>query len=69
MKGDKNWRTLPFSSSRILFSCADVVEEEKQMAMGQIDLVAHFRNIIMVMELKLDNNGGVEAAKQIDCRP
>ena len=37
--------------------------EEKQMATGQIDLVAHFRNIIMVMELKLDNNKGIGVLK------
>lgn len=40
------------------------VEEEKQMATGQIDLIAHYDNCILVMELKLDNNGGIEAAKQ-----
>lgn len=40
------------------------IEEEKQMATGQIDLVAHYDNCILVMELKLDSNGGIEAAKQ-----
>lgn len=40
------------------------VEEEKQMAKGQIDLVAYYDNCILVMELKMDTNGGLEAAKK-----
>jgi len=34
------------------------------MAGGIIDLVAHYDTCILVMELKLDNNGGLEAAKK-----
>jgi len=41
------------------------IEEEKQMAKGRIDLVAKFEDkVVMVFELKMDNNGGVEAAKK-----
>jgi len=40
------------------------VEEERQVATGIIDLVAHYDTCILVMELKLDSNGGLEAAKQ-----
>jgi len=39
------------------------VEEEKQVNGGIIDLVAHFRKITLVIELKLETNGGLEAAK------
>jgi len=45
-----------------LMGCS--IEEEKQMAGGIIDLVAHYDTCILVMELKLDNNGGLEAAKK-----
>jgi len=34
------------------------------MATGIIDLVVHARRLILVMELKLDSNGGIEAAKK-----
>jgi len=45
------------------------IEEEKPMASGIIDLVAHYDNCILVMELKLDSNGGLKAAKeQLDAR-
>lgn len=46
------------------YLCGCRVEEEKQMAQGIIDLVAHYDNCILVMELKLENNGGLEAAKK-----
>jgi hypothetical protein len=53
-----------FIVKNTLFLCGCQVEEEKQMATGRIDLVAHYRNIIMVMELKLDSNQGMEGAKR-----
>jgi len=41
------------------------VEEEKQMATGRIDLVARFEDkAILVFELKMKDNGGLEAAKK-----
>lgn len=64
-KGDKDLEDrFRFILKNALFLCGCNVEEEKQMATGQIDLVAHFRNIVMVMELKLDSNGGLDAAKK-----
>jgi len=50
---------------RVAFSLAGCkVEEEKQMATGRIDLVATYRDTVLLFELKLDNNGGLEAAKR-----
>jgi hypothetical protein len=64
-KGDKKLEDrFRFILKNALFLCGCRVDEEKQMATGQIDLVAHFRNIIMVMELKLDSNKGIEGAKE-----
>jgi len=41
------------------------VEEEKQVATGRIDLVASLEDkVTLVFELKMNNNGGVEAAKK-----
>ena len=38
------------------------VEEEKQTATGRIDLVCRYDNCILVIELKMTGNGGLEAA-------
>jgi len=40
------------------------VEQEKHVAGGIIDVVVRFRNIVLVMELKLYSRGGLEAALQ-----
>ena len=40
------------------------VEVEKMIATGRIDMVIFTRNIIYVLELKLSNNGGVNAAEK-----
>ena len=40
------------------------VEVEKMIATGRIDMVVETTNFIYVMELKLSNNGGVDAAEE-----
>ena len=40
------------------------VEVEKMIATGRIDMVVEVTNIIYVLELKLSNNGGVDAATE-----
>ena len=40
------------------------VEVEKMIATGRIDMVAETTNFIYVLELKLSNNGGVDAAEE-----
>ena len=40
------------------------VEVEKMIATGRIDMVVEVTNFIYVMELKLSNNGGVDAAEE-----
>ena len=40
------------------------VEVEKMIATGRIDMVVETTNIIYVLELKLSNNGGVDAATE-----
>ena len=40
------------------------VEVEKMIATGRIDMVVEVTNFIYVLELKLNNNGGVDAAEE-----
>ena len=40
------------------------VEVEKMIATGRIDMVVENTNFIYVLELKLSNNGGVDAAEE-----
>ena len=40
------------------------VEVEKMIATGRIDMVVEITNFIYVLELKLSNNGGVDAAEE-----
>ena len=40
------------------------VEVEKMIATGRIDMVVETTNFIYVLELKLSNNGGVDAAEE-----
>ena len=40
------------------------VEVEKMIATGRIDMIVEVTNIIYVLELKLSNNGGVDAATE-----
>ena len=40
------------------------VEVEKMIATGRIDMVVGTTNFIYVLELKLSNNGGVDAATE-----
>lgn len=53
-----------FIFEHIFFLAGCRVEIEKQMINGQIDVVVYHPRQILVMELKLDTNGGLEAAKQ-----
>jgi len=65
--GDKNKlyeRDFRFILRCTLYLCGCSIDEEKQTSKGRIDIVAHFKDIILLLELKLDNNGGLEAAKQ-----
>lgn len=39
------------------------LEEERHVANGRIDLVAHHRDCMLVMEMKMDANGGEAAAE------
>jgi len=64
-KGERNIEErFRFIVKNTLFLCGCRVEEEKQIATGRVDLVAYFRNMVLVIELKLDENGGIEAAKK-----
>ena len=40
------------------------MEVEKMIAMGRIDMVVETTNFIYVLELKLSNNGGIDAATE-----
>ena len=40
------------------------VEVEKMIATGRIDMVVETTNFIYVVELKLSNNGGIDAATE-----
>ena len=40
------------------------VEVEKMIATGRIDMVVETTNFIYVLELKLSNNGGIDAATE-----
>ncbi|WP_308270520.1 PD-(D/E)XK nuclease domain-containing protein [Prevotella sp.] len=40
------------------------VEVEKMIATGRIDMVVQTTNYIYVLELKLSNNGGIDAATE-----
>jgi len=44
--------------------CGCEVQDEQQMISGRMDIVAARRNLIMVIELKLDTNGGLKAARE-----
>ena len=59
-----------FIVKNILYLCnCEMMEEERHVAMGRIDLACHHPKCILVMEMKMDYNGGGEAAeKQITDR-
>ena len=52
-----------FIVKHILYLCDCVLEEERHVAKGRIDLVAHHPKCIIVMEMKMDTNGGEAAAE------
>lgn len=51
-----------FIVKHILYLCKCELEEERHVAKGRIDLVAHHPKCILVMEMKMDTNGGKAAA-------
>lgn len=53
-----------FIVKNIFYICGFTVEEEKQVAGGRIDLVIQTSHYIYVLELKMSNNGGINAATQ-----
>lgn len=53
-----------FIIKNLFYICGFNVEEEKQVASGRIDLVVHTPNIIYILELKMNDNGGTNAASQ-----
>ncbi len=58
-----------FILKNILYLCSFEVKEELEMSSGRIDLVAEGKGYVYVMELKMDDNGGVDSAtKQIQSR-
>ena len=50
--------------STIFYAIGCLVEVEKMIATGRIDMVVENTNFIYVLELKLSNNGGVDAATE-----
>ena len=50
--------------STIFNAIGCLVEVEKMIATGRIDMVVETTNIIYVLELKLSNNGGIDAATE-----
>ena len=40
------------------------VEVEKMIATGRIDMVVETQTVVYVLELKLSNNGGIDAAER-----
>ena len=63
-KGQKDYEDrFRFILNNIFYLCGFQVEEEKQMSNGTIDLVAENQRMILIFELKLESNGGLEAAK------
>ena len=50
--------------STIFYAIVCRVEVEKMIATGRIDMVVETTNFIYVLELKLSNNGGVDAATE-----
>ena len=50
--------------STIFYAIGCRVEVEKMIATGRIDMVVENTNFIYVLELKLSNNGGVDAAEE-----
>ena len=65
---DNGWKALEerfvFIVKHIFYLCDCELEEERHVARGRIDLVAHHPKCILVMEMKMDSNGGEEAAKE-----
>ena len=53
-----------FIVKHILYLCKCELEEERHVAKGRIDLVAHHPKCILVMEMKMDANGGKAATEE-----
>lgn len=53
-----------FILKNIFYLCGYTIHEEKQVAAGRIDLVAISETHIYIMELKMEDNGGLKAASE-----
>lgn len=53
-----------FIVKHILYLCKCDLEEERHVAKGRIDLVAHHPKCILVFEMKMDDNGGIASAEE-----
>ena len=53
-----------FIVKHVFYLCDCELEEERHVAKGRIDLVAHHPKCILVFEMKMDTNGGEAAAMQ-----
>ena len=53
-----------FILKHIFYLCDCELEEERHVAKGRIDLVAHHPKCILVFEVKMESNGGVGAADE-----
>ena len=53
-----------FIVKHIFYLCYCELEEERHVAKGRIDLVAHHPKCILVMEMKMDAAGGASAAEE-----
>lgn len=51
-----------FIVKNLFYICGFEVHEELEMASGRIDLTVETSDMIYVLELKMDDNGGVDAA-------
>lgn len=53
-----------FIVKHILYLCNCELEQERHVAKGRIDLVARHPKCIIVMEMKMDTNGGIASAEE-----
>jgi len=53
-----------FIVANVLHLCGCEVEQEVEVASGAVDVVARYSELTMVIELKLDSQGGVTAARK-----
>ena len=51
-----------FILKNIFYLCGYKLREEQQVANGRIDLIAESESFVYIMELKMDDNGGIKSA-------